>query len=71
MRSRDTAVTIGVIGAAHTFDPSNPPLPILGRGSEERVLLLDPTLCVTQTVGSSDFAVWVRPTMSASGLDDE
>ena len=49
------------------------PLPTMGRSADEMVLLLDPTLCITQPVGAgpSELSVWVRPSMSAKGLDDD
>jgi len=40
------------------------PLPIMSRKSQERVLLLDGVMCVTQPA-LDEFAVWVRPLMTA------
>ena len=41
------------------------PLPILGRGTEESVILLDSLMCIMRTTsGGSGFTVWVRPSMA-------
>ena len=46
------------------------PLPVLGRSSESRVVLLDALMCVTQMGSSSEYTVYVRPSMRAAGEDD-
>lgn len=49
------------------------PLPTLGRGGEERVVLLDPLMCVTQPGAGEGFSIWVRPSMwrAKGSMDDD
>ena len=47
------------------------PIPVTRRSIEERVLLMDAVMCVTQPEGSREYAVWVRPSMKGSDDDDD